>query len=271
LTEQALTGVGARLRQAREAAGLGIGDVAHQLRLLPRQIESLEGERFDRLPGPAIARGMVRNYARLLNLDSEALVGSMQPAPEAGVTPRRPTAAPSRAARRRPRLVYAGFFVVLLALIGAVAYEWREERPARESSATVPVPPVLAQAPAVPDQQPAEQLPAPALEAAAPSESPQAKPVKPEPQPAADLPVVSPGLHRLVLRTQEEAWLQVRDGAGRDLVSSLNPPGSERAVRGQPPFQLVIGNAPHVELIYDGKVVDLKPYIRGEVARLTLQ
>ena len=49
------TGIGAALKQAREAQGLAIDDVALQLKFAPRQIESLEQERFDRLPGPTIA------------------------------------------------------------------------------------------------------------------------------------------------------------------------------------------------------------------------
>jgi cytoskeleton protein RodZ len=69
---------------------------------------------------------------------------------------------------------------------------------------------------------------------------------------------------------EQEAWIEVREGTGRSLVSSLNPAGTERAVRGRPPFELVIGNAAHVRLTYDGNPVDLEPHIRGEVARLTL-
>jgi cytoskeleton protein RodZ len=69
---------------------------------------------------------------------------------------------------------------------------------------------------------------------------------------------------------EEEAWLEVRDGTGRSLVSALSAAGTERAVRGQPPFELVIGNAANVKLTYDGKPVDLKPHIRGKVARLKL-
>ena len=66
-----LTGIGAALRRARESQGLAVADVAQQLKFASRQIESLENERFDRLPGPTIARGMVRNYARLLGVDPE--------------------------------------------------------------------------------------------------------------------------------------------------------------------------------------------------------
>jgi len=42
-------------------------------------------------------------------------------------------------------------------------------------------------------------------------------------------------------------------------------------VRGTPPFSLVIGNASHVRLTYNGKPVDLAPHIKVDVARLTIE
>src|SRR5690606_29886115 len=71
LTEASASGAGAALARAREEQGLALADVAQQLKLAPRQIEALEQERFGALPGPTIARGMLRNYARLLKLDPE--------------------------------------------------------------------------------------------------------------------------------------------------------------------------------------------------------
>ena len=277
-TGQVLTGVGAELKRAREAAGLAIDEVAYKLKLLPRQIESLEHERFDRLPGPAIAHGMVRNYARLLELDSEALVERMAlPAnkvPDGGrVTGRHREPVPER--QRTSTRLYAGFSIVLLALIGALVYGWRQENVAPETVAQVQPP--EAQTPAV------SEVPPPAVPAA--SQQPPVEPVekppaseksqvvgadKAKPEAAAQ-PTLPLGSHRLVLRMEEEAWLEVRDGAGRSLVASLNAAGTERALRGQPPFELVVGNAAHVKLTYDGKPVDLKPHIRGKVARFTLR
>jgi len=78
-------------------------------------------------------------------------------------------------------------------------------------------------------------------------------------------------VHRIVLRLEREAWIEVKDGAERLLISSLNAAGTERVVQGRPPFSLVIGNAQYVSVIYDGKPVDLQPYVKVEVARLTLQ
>jgi cytoskeleton protein RodZ len=280
LTEKVLTGVGAVLKRQREAAGLAIADVAERLKLLPRQIESLEHERFDRLPGPAIARGMVRNYARLLELDAEPLLERMVPRgekePERGeIAGRHREQLPPSTASRRSTLLYAGFSVALLVLIGVFAYDWQREEKAAPESVAPPQPTTVTQAPPTAVQKPLEKpverpVEAP-LEKPAESEKPQVAkaPDKPKPEAAAQ-PAVPPGVHRLVLRMEEEAWLEVRDGTGRSLVSSLNPAGTERAVRGQPPFELVIGNAAHVKLTYDGKPVDLTPHIRGEVARFTL-
>ena len=39
---------------------------------------------------------------------------------------------------------------------------------------------------------------------------------------------------------------------------------------GSPPYKLVLGNASAVSITVDGKPFDLTPYIRGKVARLTL-
>ncbi len=70
----AVTGSGARLRAAREAAGLSVDQVAQQLKLAPRQVKALEDENFAELPGRTFSRGFLRNYARLLNLDAEDLL-----------------------------------------------------------------------------------------------------------------------------------------------------------------------------------------------------
>jgi len=271
LTERALTGVGAQLKHAREAAGLAVDEVAQRLKLMPRQIESLEHEHFDRLPGPAITRGMVRNYARLLKLDPEPLVERLAPgahkAPErqqlAGR--HRQQAALPATASRRSTLLYVGFSIAVLVLVGVVAYEWQQQKAA---PLELQIAPAVAQKPT---EEPAKPVEKPAAIEQPPAASATAQPpAKPAPEIAA-APALPPVTRRLVLRTEEEAWLEVRDGTGRSLVSSLMPAGSERALRGQPPFQLVIGNAAHVQLIYDGKTVELKPYTRGEVARLTLK
>jgi cytoskeleton protein RodZ len=79
------------------------------------------------------------------------------------------------------------------------------------------------------------------------------------------------GVHRIVMRVEtDEAWLEVTDASGRQLVSSLNRAGAERVVQGRGPFTFVIGNASHVRIEHNGREFDLKPYTRVEVARFTI-
>lgn len=256
------SGVGAELARARESLGLSVAQAAQQLKLAPRQIEALEAEAWERLPEGAFARGMLRAYARLLKLDAEALVArvaSRLSAPD-------PTEAPSLARRaipitdgtRRVNLVYGALSVAVLALIGYVALEWRAERERASRLAFVPA---AAQAPAA---QPAPMALASAASAAS------------APQPATETAAVEPppatsGTRRLALRFEREAWVEIRGAGDRVLFAQLNPGGSERVVEGEPPFRLVIGNAHHVRLTYDGAPVDLAPHIKVEVARLSLQ
>lgn len=68
----------------------------------------------------------------------------------------------------------------------------------------------------------------------------------------------------------EDSWIQVVDAKGMRF-SKLVRGGSSEVVSGTPPFRLVVGNAATVSLVYNGHVIDLKPYIGEKVARLTLE
>ena len=74
----------------------------------------------------------------------------------------------------------------------------------------------------------------------------------------------------LRINVQSESWLEVSDASGKVLVSALQPTGSRQALAGRAPFTLVVGNAPGVQVEYQGKAVDLSPYTRGNVARVVL-
>jgi cytoskeleton protein RodZ len=214
---------------------------------------------------------MVRNYARLLKLDPEPLLQRMAPrvekAPDPGrIAERYRQQVPFSDGAKRSTLIYAAFSVGLLVLVGALAYEWQQERATPEFVA-----PAQLQRPQGPEPTQTAAAPQSALSVSEPPQAPPA-PAAEEIEPPAAEKALAPGTHRIVLRVvAQEAWLEVKDGAGRMLVSSLNPAGSERTLRGRPPFDIVIGNAANVRLMYNDKPVDLKPYTKVEVARFTLK
>ncbi|MBK1727353.1 helix-turn-helix domain-containing protein, partial [Halorhodospira neutriphila] len=65
------SGVGARLRQAREAQGRSARAVASSLNLPLVTVEALEGGEREGLPPTTFVRGYLRNYAQLVGLDPE--------------------------------------------------------------------------------------------------------------------------------------------------------------------------------------------------------
>ena len=65
---------GELLRQAREKAGISVDDIADRMKLPQSYISDLESSDYSNLPGLVFARGWVRNYANILELDSDELV-----------------------------------------------------------------------------------------------------------------------------------------------------------------------------------------------------
>jgi cytoskeleton protein RodZ len=88
---------GAKLRAAREAAGLSVDAVAQQLKLAPRQVKALEDDAWERLPGRTFVRGFARNYARFVQLDPEVVLALLPAADTSPALER-----PALAATRRP-------------------------------------------------------------------------------------------------------------------------------------------------------------------------
>jgi cytoskeleton protein RodZ len=269
MTEAVITGVGQELVAAREAQGLALSDVAQSLKFAPRQLEALEAEHFEQLPGATFARGMVRSYARLLKLDPEPLLRRIAvrieiPDPDR-LAARYHQPVPFSDNARRWTWVYAGVSLGVLVLVGAFAYEWQQERTAAAKGSKP-----TSVAKAAPREVPRPAAAPVPIQAVAVAPVPQQKTVVPEKPTEKTVAPLRPGPHRLVVRTDGEAWIEIKDAADRMLVSSLNPAGSERVVRGQPPYSLVIGNASQVRITYDDKLVDLAPHTRQDVARLTL-
>jgi len=67
------------------------------------------------------------------------------------------------------------------------------------------------------------------------------------------------GSTTLVLTFRGPSWTDVKDRTG-SLLSQMNPAGQTQTLKGTPPFDLVIGNAYAVSLTYRGAAVDLAPH-----------
>ncbi len=66
--------VGSTLKRLREAKGYTLADASMRLKFSQRQISALENEEWNHLPSGMPLRGFVRNYARYLDADPDAVV-----------------------------------------------------------------------------------------------------------------------------------------------------------------------------------------------------
>lgn len=291
--------IGLLLREAREARGLTVADVVTALKYSPRQIEALEADQMEVLPGNVFMRGIVRSYARFLKLDPAPLLEVLEaeaPAAAPDVVPPEDmgVAMPRREGRQISGLLSA---LILVAIVGLAAGVWHMLAPAQrpvaataeqavaEAPSLVPSPAATAdQARAAGDA--AEPMPpsggaSPLTANPASVDIPVAAPqLAPAPlsaaEPATGVAAESarslpPGAKQLVFDFRGTSWVEVKDASQRIVFTGQYFGGTRQVASGKPPFQIVIGNAANVELQYDDRQIDLKPYTRAEVARLTLE
>ena len=276
-------GAGAQLKAAREAAGLSLDQVAQQLKLAPRQVRALEEENFGMLPGRTFTRGFMRNYARLLNLDPDLLVAHLPDAAHApslespplhstGTTMAELPTAHARAPSFGRWLIP---LVLVASIVAAAGYEWYRGRPAgvaappRSTETAPPAAPNTSTTPLPNPVAPDSGAPAPTAPPATSGQSAPDGAAQPASAPQAAAAGAADAV--LVVRYEGPSWTEIRDSAGRMLISRLVDADSVEPFDGAPPFSIVIGNARAVTLVYRGQPVDLAPYTRLNVARLVLR
>lgn len=249
-SHHALTGCGARLKQAREAAGLGIDDVAAKLHMPARIVRSLEAEDWSRLGAPVFVRGQVRSYSRLMGLTTAPMMDAL-----VDVGPVEPSRLVSRshtppaqwwAEQVGRRMVY----IVLTLFL--VVPAWVATRQHLSSTGG--------------DGAPLDLPVDPARQAA------QVQPATPRTVLAsmAPVPVAQPPAADIVIRTRGESWITVTALDGSSLEKGLVPANSERRYAAGQVARLTIGNASAVDVENHGRDVDMGSFARANVARFTV-
>ena len=245
-------GPGARLRAAREASGLSLDQVAQQLKLAPRQVKALEDEDFGKLPGRTFARGFVRNYARLLNLEADDLLALMPDAahaPALGSPALHSTSTtmgelPTATVTRPNFMRWLIPLVLVASIVGAAAYEWYRGglvAPGDVSHTVASAPQVDPQLPAPPATPPAPAtgtsstlLPNPLAaegQAIEPSPVPETRDASPATAAPAAAPEAAATPAPLVLAYRGPSWTEVRDRTGQLLIARMFAAGSEQSIR----------------------------------------
>ena len=133
------------------------------------------------------------------------------------------------------------------------------------------VTPVVAEAPPAVSAPIADAAVVPAPPAASPVPEPVVAPAVPAAAevPAAQ-PVVGAGEGVLSIRFTANCWAQITDADGRVLLSALKRAGEEVSLAVKVPLELRLGYASGAQVSFNGKAVDIQPFLTGETARLKL-
>lgn len=289
--------LGQRLRTARERRGWERAEVGARLKLPVKLIARLEEDDYEGLTQGVFLRGYLASYARLVGVPVDDATTVAQAHSHAA-----PLVATGTIPRSRylfDRYSVSATYLVLTAIIvvpavwlathggleqnlarttpldppAALALPAEETQPPAEASSqalaassamppesvTMTPPPV-----AVPDE-PA----APVIASMAPFTA--ARAPAPAAAPSADAPAtVGSGAHSLVLKLEQQSWVEILGADGRRLEYGMLAGGSERTYRSDGPLSLRLGNAQGARVISDGAVVDLAAFQRGNVAHVKL-
>jgi cytoskeleton protein RodZ len=306
-TEGAAATAGSLLRAAREAQGLHIAALAASIKVSPRKLEALEGDRYDELAGRTFTRALAQSVCRALRIDPQPVL-ELLPAPDtveldnvtgglnAPYRERGSREDQGLAATAQRSLLWAGIGLLIAALVTyLVPGSWLRsagDPPALAASAAAPgaAPGPVASAPAgAAMSSGAASAASPGSASAAPNASDAAVATSAPgtgaapPAIAASGPAAALTLNRdapasptlpaegpLRLSATSAAWVEVRDAGGNVVFSRTLQPGESAGVGGATPLRLVIGNAAAVQVSFRGQPVDLAPSTRVNVARLEL-
>lgn len=285
-------GLGERLRSARKARALSLEQVSDSLHLGESIVLALEDERFDVLGAPVFVRGHLKAYARLVGLSPESVLEAFQETdkfPEVVSPVSRET---DHSVTVNPVLWGFWALVILLALALVIYVLVGDDPEPSKSEPTASLtepesglniaPPVSGSNDPVEPVQlekeiavPVDTPPAVAAAVEFEPETEELPAVLGQSEPRVELvPAAAPAVInqplRLSLHFLQESWVEI-SAADRRLLFGLQREGRRRELSGQPPFELLLGNAKGVELRLNDQPFDIPAgSVTGKVARFAI-
>lgn len=302
----AAVSAGALLRQARQAQGVALGDLAATLKVPVEKLQALEDEDWQRLPDVVFLRALAQTICRTLHLEAAPVLALLPQqkvtalAPQGGLNaPMRERGVPSILATNTKHSPWP-WVVLLLIVLGGGGYlgvQWMAPELVRGVSTTVSAPsdpagdsPLfspavpeegdgggmgnmgdVAQAGEVPTVQ-AAALMQPALpeeEGAQPGFAAPAPAAEPAAAPAAQAAAsVSPVLR---ITAKGATWVQVLDAQQRLLIEKILQDGEVFSTSAPKPLTVAVGKADLATVEVNGAPFDVQAVARSNVARFEVK
>lgn len=279
------------LRLARESQGLSIESLASVLKVPVSKLEALESDRLDLLPDMFFARALASSVCRFLKIDSTEILGMF---PSSSVSPMKtdesgintPFRVPGESvglgwfALLKKPLVLAIFFLLVgtlvLFLLPSISLHdligTREGEPGDVISVPVAVLPVTTEVLTVAIPPPEATSSSSALvsvsEGVGGIDASSRIDVSPLPVTVSGSGSVS-GI--VVLKARGGTWVEVVDASGGVQLRKILAEGETVGVSGALPLSVVIGRADLVAVEVRGKLMDVAPYAKNNIARFEVK
>lgn len=285
--------VGRRLREAREAKKISISDAAAQLRVTRSAIVHLEEQDWDKLHGRTYARGYFLSYTKFLGLPQDEMLAGFNI--EFTETDKRsPSVAPIQQIKPA-KSTFPWLPLILLITVAVLTWfayqQWQATKlvqnnepaeqtllePLNETANKNNADPVpitesneisLEEQPLIPNETDTSE---PTLDTAdtALNESFETE-TSPPVEDAESATAEATTEKNLIIGINADCWVEVRDASQQVLISRVVRAGNTVELTGKLPLQVSLGQANAASVRFDGDIIDITEYTRGNVARFTL-
>jgi cytoskeleton protein RodZ len=286
------------LRQAREEQGLSQMEAARDLHLTSKVINAIEEDNFELIPSFVFARGYIRSYARHVGLDGQALVAAFDTVygvPDLGARPISGVRKGGLQSKPSDTWVKLISIVFVIGLLAASIVWWQSQ------NGSLTLPQLTSEAVEasssdvvdggddnidlallsiiqsdVGETMPAEEATPEVNAVAEVSTLAEVAVVAQDDKeqvsvPVADVDVLGLGQARLVMVFEKDCWVEIKDGNGKMILSDLYSAGDAIDQVVTSPIEVLLGRSSGVSsMTFGGKIIDLEPHTRKDIARVTL-
>lgn len=140
---------GTMLRSARQARELSTREVEDQLNLMPGYVDILEHDDYQALRAPAFARGYVRAYGLLMDLDEAELLEAFDEQRAQRDEQKKRVETRPLQLQRTGAGVIVGLVILMMLFAGLWWWQERTELTRQQPGAATPAPHALSQTPEV--------------------------------------------------------------------------------------------------------------------------
>jgi len=282
--------VGNVLRKKREVIGLSIDNIANQLNLDPKLIESLEKNDYVKFNIETYIKGYLRAYAKVLDLDGDTIINLYKESNPEKTPEILPNVKPKTQRNSGDKSVKLFSYIIALTIAVSILVWYQNNFLVQPPEENLNITNIKTYENTningvdidykIINHTNSWQWPINKADTNYESNNNVLEPVvskttQDKIENTADINEVSEhniqqSNDTIVLNLTGDSWVEIYDEEGGRLFLDLARSGKNYIINGNSPFDILLGAANQVSIEFNGSSVDIEPYIKFGIARFTL-